>query len=127
MAVEKKFLKLNDIEAYKISFHLSNYVWEVVMKWDQFARRTIGAQFVDAADSISANIAEGFGRYFKKDKIKFYRYSFGSLKESFDWNEKARVRKLLSEDEYKYIFGELDKLPKAINSLINYTNEKLNN
>ena len=127
MAVEKKFLKLNDIEAYKISFHLSNYVWEVVMKWDQFARRTIGAQFVDAADSISANIGEGFGRYFKKDKIKFYRYSFGSLKESFDWNEKARVRKLLSEDEYKYIFGELDKLPKAINSLINYTNEKLNN
>lgn len=126
MAVEKKFLKLNDIEAYKISFHLSNYVWEVVMKWDQFARRTIGAQFVDAADSISANIAEGFGRYFKKDKIKFYRYSFGSLKESFDWNEKARVRKLLSEDEYKYIFGELDRLPKAINSLIKYTNEKLN-
>lgn len=32
MAVEKKFLKLNDIEAYKISFHLSNYVWELVMK-----------------------------------------------------------------------------------------------
>lgn len=126
MAVEKKFLKLNDIEAYKISFHLSNYVWEVVMKWDQFARRTIGAQFVDAADSISANIAEGFGRYFKKDKIKFYRYSFGSLKESFDWNEKARVRKLLSEDEYKYIFRELDRLPKALNSLIRYTNEKLN-
>lgn len=126
MAVEKKFLKLNDIEAYKISFHLSNYVWELVMKQDQFARRTIGAQFVDAADSISANIAEGFGRYFKKDKIKFYRYSFGSLKESFDWNEKARVRKLLSEDEYKYIFGELGRLPKAINSLIKYTNEKLN-
>lgn len=96
------------------------------MKWDQFARRTIGAQFVDAADSISANIAEGFGRYFKKDKIKFYRYSFGSLKESFDWNEKARVRKLLSEDEYKYIFRELDRLPKALNSLIRYTNEKLN-
>ncbi|MCK4639103.1 MAG: four helix bundle protein, partial [Bacteroidales bacterium] len=27
----------------------------------------------EAADSISANIAEGFGRYHKKDKIKFYR------------------------------------------------------
>jgi hypothetical protein len=25
---QKKFLKLNDIEAYKISFHLSNYVWD---------------------------------------------------------------------------------------------------
>ena len=126
MSDEKKFLKLNDIEAYKISFHLSNYVWEVVLKWDYFAKKTIGAQFVDAVDSISANVAEGFGRYFKKDKIKFYRYSYGSMKECFDWNEKARVRKLLSKEEYKHIFSELDKLPKAINTLIKYTNEKLN-
>ncbi len=125
MTGEKKFLKLNDIEAYKISFHLSNYVWEVVLKWDHFARKTIGAQFVDSIDSISANIAEGFGRYFKKDKIKFYRYSNGSLKESFDWNEKARIRNLITEAEYRAIFNELDKLPKAINSLIKYTNEKL--
>lgn len=121
----KKYLKLNDIEAYKISFHLSNYVWDVVIKWDYLAKKTIGVQFIDAVDSISANIAEGFGRYFKKDKIKFYRYSFGSLKECFDWNEKAKIRKLLSEEEYKYVFTELDKLPKAINSLIKYTNEKL--
>jgi four helix bundle protein len=124
---DKKFLKLNDIEAYKISFHLCNYVWQVVLKWDYFARKTIGAQFVDAADSISANIAEGCGRYFKKDKINFYRYSFGSMKECFDWNEKAKVRMLITEDEYKFIFNELDKLPKSINTLIKYTNEKLNN
>lgn len=125
MADEKKYLKLNDIEAYKISFHLSNYVWEVILKWDHFAKKTIGSQFVDAADSISANIAEGFERHFKKDKVNFYRYSKGSLKESFDWNEKARVRKLITEEEYKFIFAELDKLPKSINSLIKYTNEKL--
>lgn len=122
---EKKFLKLNDIEAYKTSFHLSNFVWDIVLKWDLFARKTIGAQFVNAIDSISANIAEGFGRHFKKDKVNFYRYSKGSLKESFDWNEKARVRKLLSEEEYKQVYGELNKLPKSINFLIKYTNEKL--
>ncbi len=122
---DKKYLKLNDIDAYKISFHLSNYVWDTVLKWDYFSKKTIGAQFVDAADSISANIAEGFGRYHKKDKIKFYRYSVGSLKECFDWNEKAKVRKLLSEHEYKHIFSELDKLPKSINTLIKFTNEKL--
>ena len=125
MADEKKYLKLNDIEAYKISFHLSNYVWEVILKWDHFAKKTIGSQFVNAVDSISANIAEGFGRHFKKDKVNFYRYNKGSLKESFDWNEKARVRKLITEEEYKFIFAELDKLPKSINSLIKYTNEKL--
>jgi four helix bundle protein len=125
MEDEKRFLKLNDIEAYKISFHLSNYVWEAVFKWDYFAKKTIGAQFIDPTDSISANIAEGFGRHFKKDKVNFYRYCRGSLKECLDWNEKARVRKLISDAEYGFIYAELEKLPKLINYLIKYTNEKL--
>lgn len=79
-----KYLQLNDIDCYKKSLKLSNYIWDIVLTWDWFAKKTIGAQFVDAIDSISANIAEGFGRYGKKDKIKFYHYSFGSLKESCD-------------------------------------------
>ena len=122
----KKFLKLNDIEAYKIAFKLSNQVWDIVLKWDYFAKDTVGKQLVKSVDSILANIAEGFGRYSKKDKVKFFRYSVGSLYESLDWNEKSHVRKLLSEDEYSNIFSELIKLPKAINSLILFTNKKLN-
>lgn len=98
--MEKKYLKLNDIEAYKITFNLSNYIWNIVVKWNFFARDTVGKQFVESADSISANIAEGFGRYSKKDKIKFYRYSFSSLNESLDWNQKGKVRNLLSESKY---------------------------
>lgn len=123
--INKKYLTLNDIEAYKLSFHLSNYVWNVIMGWNYFAQKTIGSQFVDAVDSISANIAEDFGRHFKKDKVKFYQYSRGSVKECFDWNEKSKVRKLINKEEYTYIFSELNKLPKAINSLIKYTREKL--
>ncbi|MEZ4960582.1 MAG: four helix bundle protein [Saprospiraceae bacterium] len=76
-------------------------------------------------DSISANIAEGFGRYHKKEKIHFYRYSFGSTEESRDWTRKASARKLLSQAEIAHIVGELDKLPKAIRQLIQYTDAKL--
>ncbi|MFZ2970916.1 MAG: four helix bundle protein, partial [Minisyncoccia bacterium] len=122
---EKKFLQLNDIDSYKIAFHLSNYVWDIVIIWDYFAKDTVGKQFVRAIDSISANIAEGFGRFGKKDKIKFYRYAFGSIKESLDWNEKAKARKLLTEEQYKHILEELQKLPKDVNWLIKFTNEKL--
>jgi hypothetical protein len=48
---DKRYLKLNDIECYKISFHLSNYVWNVVLKWESLERRTIGEQFIRAVDS----------------------------------------------------------------------------
>jgi four helix bundle protein len=122
MTEPKKYLKLNDIEAYKIAFNLSNYVWDVIIKWDIFAKKTIGDQFVRSIDSISANIAEGFGRYGKKDKIRFYRISFGSMNEAFDWNQKSIRRNLLTKEQYDYILNELQKLPKAINSLISYTN-----
>lgn len=98
MDSEKKYLKLNNIESYKISFQLSNYLWDIIIKWDYFAKKTIGSQFVDAADSISANIAEGFGRYGKKDKIRFYRIAFGSMYEALDWDEKAIRRNLIDKN-----------------------------
>ena len=121
----KKYLELKDISAYRIAFDLSNYVWNIVNKWNYFVKDTVGKQLVKAVDSISANIAEGFGRYFKKDKVNFYRYSYGSIKESFDWTEKANKRGLLKEKEYQHISEELKKLPKEINSLIKFTNERL--
>src|SRR3989344_4633537 len=122
---EQKYLQLNDIGCYKRAFLLSNYVWDIVIKWDWFAKRTVGVQFVTAMDSISANVAEGFGRYGKKDKIKFYYYSFGSLKESFDWNEKSRNRKLITKEQYEYLLKELKLLPIEIHQLIKFTREKL--
>lgn len=119
------YLSLKDLSSYNIAFDLSNYVWDIVMKWDYFAKDTIGKQFVRSIDSISANIAEGFGRYHKKDKILFYRYSYGSAQESINWIEKARIRKLVNIEQYEKIKTELEQLPREVNSLIKFTNEKL--
>ena len=119
------YLKITDIEAYNIGFNLSNKVWDIVLCWSYLAQKTIGAQFVDASDCISANVAEGFGRYHKKDKIKFYYYSRGSVLECVDWLEKSLYRNLVTQDHYKELRTELEKLPKAINSLIKYTNQQL--
>ncbi len=95
------------------------------MNWQWFEKQSVGLQFVTAIDSISANIAEGFGRFGKKDKVKFYFYSFGSAKESLDWNEKSRIRKLLTKEQYEYILAELQTLPIELHQLIKFTNEKL--
>lgn len=97
----------------------------MVLKWEKFEKWTIGKQLTEAADSISANIAEGFGRYHKKEKIHIYRYSYGSMEETKDWIRKATLRKLLSEEEKNEILNDLQKLPFAINQLIQYTNQKL--
>lgn len=122
---ERKYLSLNGISSYKKSFLLSNDVWNIVVQWDALAKNTIGSQFVRAIDSISSNIAEGFGRYGKKDKVYFYRIARASTYESLDWLEKSKRRDFLSSERYDSIFGILKELPKDINTLIKYTRDRL--
>ena len=109
----------------KKAFTLSNFVWDIVTSWGVFERQTVGSQFVRAIDSVSANIAEGFGRYGKKDKVFFYRIARASVYESLDWLEKSKRRKLTTEKNYTYVFRSLKELPKDINTLIKYTNDHL--
>lgn len=122
---EGNYLKLSDLSSYKIALPLSNYVWNIIKDWEYLEKQTVGVQFIRAIDSISANIAEGFGRRFKKDKVKFYYYAQGSVSESKDWLEKARARDLLSEEQYGHIKEELEKLPRELNYLIKFTLERL--
>lgn len=125
MVANKKYLKLADIGAYSASFKLSNEVWREVRTWDVLAKKTIGEQMIKSVDSCSANIAEGFGRYGKKDKIKFYRYTLGSLYESQDWFLKAKARGLFTEEVFHAFHSVAEDIRKKTYSLINYTNEKL--
>ena len=122
---EKKYLRLDDIRCYLIASQISDYVWKIVKEWDWFNKKTIGAQLTESVDSVAANIAEGFGRYHKKDKIKFYYNARASLFESAHWIKKAFKRELINQKDFDYILGELRKLPKEINHLISFTNEKL--
>ena len=122
--MEKRILLFSDIDAYKKAFDLSNYIWNMVITWDNFPKFTIGKQLVEAVDSISVNISEGYGRYGKKDKIHFYHYSNGSLFESIDWINKAKVRGLITKEQHEFISKIQSELPYDLNRLIKYTNTK---
>ncbi len=123
--IEKKFLKLEDLSSYKISSELSDYIWKIIIDWKWFEKRTLGSQLTEAIDSVAANIAEGFGRFHKKDKIKFYYNARASAFESAHWIKKTFTRNLIALNDFEHIIKELRKLPKEINQLIKYTEEKL--
>jgi four helix bundle protein len=123
--MEGEYLTLEKISSYQKSFDLSNEIWNIVIKWDYFAKDTVGKQFVRSSDSVSANIAEGFGRYSKKDKIRFYRISLGSLEESCNWLLKSSARKLILEIDKIALLEKFLNIKKEIYHLIKFTNEKL--
>ena len=82
MEKKRQYIRLEDLTSYRIASELSDFVWNIVVRWDWLAKTTVGSQFIRSTDSIAANIAEGFGRYHKKDKIKFYFNARGSMFEA---------------------------------------------
>lgn len=125
-ANKKKPLAIEDLSAFKLADKLADKVWQIVSKWDWFAKKTVGDQWVRATDSIAANITEGYGRYFFGEYIIFLYYARGSLYESKFWLEKAHKRGLLinghlslsGEELYNDLKKDFDRLPIELNKVI---------
>lgn len=115
---KKSIVELEDLNVFKLADELSDIVWEIVLRWEKFAKDTVGNQWVRSADSVGANIAEGYGRYFFGEYIVFLYYSRGSLKETEYWTEKAEKRNLLTDEEYSRLKDIISKLPKELNATI---------
>jgi len=111
--------KLTDIEIYIISEELSNVIWGIVMEWNYFEKGTLGKQLVRAADSISANIAEAFGRYHYKDRQKFGYYARGSFEETKSWLRKGYKRRLFDDQQIEIIYTYVRQIGPKLNGLIN--------
>lgn len=109
---------INDLEIYREAMRLGEEVWSHVAGWDYFAKDTVGKQFVRAADSIAANLAEGYGRHFFKENIHFCQYSRGSAEEAQTWTEKAANRNLIDTAVARALYRDLDTYKKRLNAYI---------
>jgi len=107
------------LEVYRLSEKLADIVWKLVHRWNGFARTTVGRQLVRAADSIGANIAEGYGRGTTADHRRFVRVARGSLYEAKHWLRRAFRRQLLAEQEVSQIRPLLDELAPRLNAYLN--------
>jgi four helix bundle protein len=111
-------MKLEDLQIYHLSMELSDKIWNLVQEWNTFSRDTVGKQLVRAADSVGANIAEGFGRYHFKENLNFCFYSRGSLYETKTWLTKAQSRNLIDTEKFKYLINLCHMLSLKLNNYI---------
>ena len=111
-------MKLEELQVYQLSMELAEKIWTVIDSWNYFARSTLGKQLIRAADSIAANLSEGFGRYYYKENKQFCFYSRGSLFEVKTWLSKAHNRNLISDEEFSNFEDDLTKLGIKLNNYI---------
>lgn len=106
------------LRVYQLSESLADQIWTIVMKWNVFARDTVGKQLVRAADSIGANIAEGTGRGTFVDNRRFVRIARGSLNETQHFLRRAYKRKLLNDKDIQALRPLVDELAPKLNSYL---------
>ena len=105
---------------YQRAEALADRVWQIVTKWQWFAKRTLGRQWVEATDSVGGNIAEAGGRYHPADVRNFLYNSRGSLRESKFWLRRSHSRNLITERELTELDSEIESLSREINEAIKY-------
>jgi four helix bundle protein len=106
------------LDVYKLSEKLADRIWDVVAKWERFAKDVVGKQLIRAADSIGANISEGVGRGTHSDNKRFVRIARGSLYETKHWLRRAWRRKLLSEQDTKSLQPIVEELAPRLNAYL---------
>ncbi len=82
------------------------------------------SQIRRSALSISANIAEAFGRYHKKDKINFYYYARGSVTETQNHLIYCERVKYHKPEFTKKLDNKLEEINKSLNKIIKTLNNK---
>lgn len=106
------------LRVFLLAEELADAIWELVVSWDAFAKRTVGAQLVCAADSIGANIAEGHGRYSYKENKRFVRIARGSLNETRFFLRRAFQRKLMTDDQINRLKPMIQDLGPMLNAYL---------
>ena len=70
--------------------------------------------------SISANIAEGYGRFYYQDNVRFCYNARGSLEEVLSHLTFACEMSFISKELYKELTNEAEEIDKILNGYISY-------
>jgi four helix bundle protein len=74
------------MEVYRLSVFAADLAWPDVTKLIGDKRTmSLADQLYRAVGSVSANIAEGYGRQSGKDQARYYEYALGSAREARNW------------------------------------------
>ena len=97
-------------EAIRIAADIASTARE----WVPFDQKTIGSQLVRAADSVCANIAEGYGRVSPGERYQFFFYAEASCQEVKSHVQLAELRSLFSAEQSIHLQNRLTSLSISI-------------
>ena len=111
-------VRFEDVIAWQKARVFIKQVYSVTKRFPMEEKFGLTSQFQRAAVSIAANIAEGYKRIGKDDKLRFYNYSQGSLEECRCYIYLSMDFNYISQDEGNTMINEIEETSKILNSYI---------
>ena len=90
--------------------HLLVKVYEITRKYPPEEKYGMTSDMRRSANSVVHNVAEGFGRFEKKDKTRFYKISRGSAYEIISQTYASQMISYLSNEEKDFLIMATKKL-----------------
>ena len=112
-------LRIQSFENLVVWQHAQDLAVMVYEKTKSFPKEEIYGitnQVRRSAASVSANIAEGFGRKSPKDKLHFFVIAYGSLLETKNFLYLSGRLKFISEDDPDELMKETTSCQKLLNA-----------
>lgn len=109
-----------DLDCWKKASRLRRDLSETVTKFPSEEKYRLVDQIIRASRSVTANIAEGFGRYHYQEYVQYCRQSRGSLYELIDHLIVANENNHLSQEDFQKYKNQIADCIAIINGFINY-------
>lgn len=113
-----------DLQVWQLARELRKQVYKLAQKFPAEEKFALASQVQRAAVSITANIAEGFGRYSYQENIQFCRTARGSAFEVRDHLITAEDQKYISASEHQDVTALARRVIQTLNGYIRATKER---
>jgi four helix bundle protein len=109
-----------ELEVWKQTRELRKEIAQLVKRFPTDEKYKLTDQMIRAVRSVTANIAEGYGRFHYQENIQFCRISRGSLTELQDHLTVAVDEGYIDESEEKLFDIRIEECIRILNGYINY-------
>ena len=99
-------------------------IYQATKKYPEVERFALCSQFQRAAVSIPANIAEGYKKLGRADKLRFMNIAQGSLEECRYYIILSRDLSYINQQEYDCLNVKLEEISRLLNQYIKRLVEK---
>ena len=111
---------LEDLEVWRRARSLRQKVSGIVKGLPKEEKYLLKDQMIRSSRSVSANIAEGHGRFHYQENIQFCRQARGSLVELFDHFTCALDEQYIVDAVFNEFYEDYQTVHKMINGYITY-------